>query len=104
MEQNLYKMFTNDPVEYNMKQLRSQLGITLITLLREKGWSDEDAAVTLGVDATWVRTLLEGELEGFTVEGMLEMLVLMGYTLEATYNPGQPDKPFALEATKGIPD
>jgi hypothetical protein len=44
MSQNLFELFTADPVEYNMKHLKTQLFMTLITLIRENEWTQAVAA------------------------------------------------------------
>lgn len=98
MSQNLFKMFSNDPVEYNMKHVKSQLGILLIAQLRDRGWQDNEAASTLGVDEKDVAQLLEGYLEDFTVDALLVMLVRLGYSLNAGYTPEVGERPFVLFA------
>lgn len=104
MSQNLHALFTDDPVEAGMKHVKTQLGITLISLLRAKGWNDQQAAEALGIDPVWVNSLLEGDLAGFTIEGMLEMLILMGFTLDADFFPDRPNRPFRLGARLGAGD
>ena len=96
MSQNLFKMFSNDPVEYNMKNLKAQLGMLLITQLRERGWDDASSAAVLQVDEKDVAQLLEGYLEDFTVDTLLTMLVRLGYSLDATYIPEAGERPFVL--------
>lgn len=90
MGQNLFKLFSNDPVEYNMKQVRSQLGMMLITHVRVKEWmDDEQAAEHLQADPADIKRLMEGSLEGFTIDTLMTLLVRAGYTLDCEFNPGQ---------------
>lgn len=96
MAQNLFKMFSNDPVEYNMKHLKSQLGMLLITQLRANGWQNSVAAEQMGVDVKDVEKLLEGKLEDFWVDTLLTMLIRLGYGLDASFTPEVEKQPFSM--------
>jgi len=89
MGQNLFKLFSNDPVDYNLKQVRSQLGMQLITHIRVREWSDQLAANEMHVDAADVNRLMQGQLEDFNIDTLMTMLVRAGYTLDCEFNPGQ---------------
>lgn len=96
MAQNLFKMFSNDPVEYNMKHMKSQLGMLLIAQLRANGWRDDYAAEVMAVDVKDVEKLLEGKLEDFWVDTLLTMLIRLGYSLDASFTPEVEKRPFSM--------
>lgn len=100
MSQNLFEMFTADPVEYNMKHLKVQLFAALIKLIREKGWSQTEAAQQLNISSPRMSNLFKGYLEKFSIDALLEMLVRIGYKLEADFNPENRDLPLVLNVKK----
>lgn len=100
MSQNLFKMLSDDPVEYNIKHLKAELGMLLIVQLRERGWADSEASTVLGVEEKAVAQLLEGDLEDFTIDALLVMLVKLGYSLDASYIPEVSERPFVLFITQ----
>ena len=100
MSQNIYQMFTDDPVEYNMKHLKTQLFMILITLLRDKGWTQAVAAKHLKVTGPRISNLFSGHLEKFSIDTLLEMLVRTGYKVDATFNPENVDQPLVMSLKK----
>lgn len=100
MSQNLFEMFTADPVEYNMKHLKVQLFAALIKLIREKGWSQTEAAQQLNISSPRMSNLFKGYLEKFSIDALLEMLVRIGYKLEADFNPENRELPLVLNVKK----
>jgi predicted XRE-type DNA-binding protein len=102
MNQNLFELFTTDPVEYNMKHLKTQLFMSLIALIRQKGWSQADAARELHVSAPRMSNLFKGYLEKFSIDTLLEMLVRIGYKLETDFVPDQPEQPLRMTLKKAM--
>ncbi|MBN2975503.1 helix-turn-helix domain-containing protein [Pseudomonas lactucae] len=100
MSQNLFELFTTDPVEYNMKHLKTQLFMTLITLIRDNEWSQAVAAKKLNVSAPRMSNLFKGYLEKFSIDTLLEMLIRIGYKVDADFNPENKAKPFVMSVKK----
>lgn len=100
MSQNLFALFTDDPVEYNMKNLKTQLFMTLIALIRENEWTQADAAKRLNISAPRMSNLFKGYLEKFSIDTLLEMLVRIGYKIEADFNPENKAKPLVMSLKK----
>ncbi|MBS6082447.1 MULTISPECIES: helix-turn-helix domain-containing protein [Pseudomonas] len=100
MSQNLFELFTTDPVEYNMKHLKTQLFMTLITLIRDNEWSQAVAAKKLNVSAPRMSNLFKGYLEKFSIDTLLEMLIRIGYKVDADFNPENKAKPFVMNVKK----
>lgn len=102
MNQNLYKDFTTDPVEYNMKHLKTQLFMALITLIRENDWTQAHAAKVLNVSAPRMSNLFKGYLEKFSIDMLIEMLVRTGYKLDADFDPQNDARPLVLNLKKAM--
>jgi predicted XRE-type DNA-binding protein len=105
MNQNVFKLITNDPVEYTVKHLKSQLLMALITSIRENGWTQATAAKVLNVSAPRVSNLFQGYLEKFSIEALVEMLVRVGYKLDADFDTQNDQRPLVLNLNKsGVTD
>lgn len=102
MSQNLFQNFTADPVEYNMKHLKSQLFMTLIKLIRAKGWTQAQAAQELKVSAPRMSNLFKGYLEKFSIDTLIEMLVRIGYKMDASFNPDNTENPLVMNLKKAM--
>lgn len=102
MNQNLFERFTDDPVAYNMKHLKTQLFMALITLIRENGWTQAQAAKELKVSSPRMSNLFKGYLEKFSIDTLMEMLVRIGYKLDADFNPQNVENPLVLNLKKAM--
>lgn len=102
MSQNLFELFTDDPVEYNMKHLKTQLLMVLITLIREKGWTQAKAAEELKVSRPRMSNLFKGYLDKFSIDSLLEMLVRSGYKLDADFDPTNKSLPLIVSLKKAL--
>jgi predicted XRE-type DNA-binding protein len=100
MSQNLFELFTDDPVEYNMKHFKTQLLMVLIQLIRAKGWTQAEAARELKVGKSRMSNLFTGKLERFSVDTLLEMLVRSGYKLDADFDPTNVKVPLIINLKK----
>lgn len=102
MSQNLFEHFTDNPVEYNMKHLKTQLFMALITLIRENEWTQAHAAKVLNVSAPRMSNLFKGYLEKFSIDALIEMLVRTGYKLDADFDPRNDERPLVLNLKKAM--
>lgn len=100
MSQNIFELFTTDPVEYNMKHLKTQLFMTLITLIQQKEWTQAVAAKKLNVSAPRMSNLFKGYLEKFSIDTLLEMLVRIGYKIDVDFNPENDNQPLKMKLKK----
>lgn len=100
MKQNLFEMFSNDPVDFNLKHLKAQLFMTLITLIREKGLNQAEAAKLLKVSQPRMSNLFKGYLEKFSIDSLIEMLVRLGYKVDASFNPEDKAKPMVMSLSR----
>lgn len=87
MNQNLYKDFTNNALEYNIKNLKTQMFICLITIIRDNKWTKKETSKNLNLSKKKTKKLLKGLLDKITVDKLAEMLVLTGHEIETDFNP-----------------
>lgn len=94
--QNLYELFSEDPVEFNLKSLKAKLAIALVQLIRQKEWTQAAAAEKLQVTQPRMSNLFRGKLEKFSIDALLQMLVRVGYKLETDFDPANEKAPLSL--------
>lgn len=99
--QNTYEFFTDDPVEFNMKSLKSKLAMALILLIRQEGWTQAVAAERLKVSQPRMSNLFRGRLDKFSIDALLEMIFRSGYKLESDFHPASPE-PLAMKLKKAM--
>ncbi|MCD0253142.1 XRE family transcriptional regulator [Xanthomonas campestris pv. campestris] len=90
--QNPYALFSSDPAEYNKKDLKSKLGITLIQLIRAKGWNQATASTHLKVAQPRVSDLMRGKLDRFSIDALMEMMFRAGYAFDYLFDFPDDDK------------
>lgn len=100
MSQNIFELFTTDQVESNIKHLKSNLVMVLVTLIRQKGWTQTVAAKNLNVSAPRMSNLLKGHLSKFSIDTLLEMLVRAGYKIDVDFNPENENQPLKMKLKK----
>ncbi|MDD0979778.1 helix-turn-helix domain-containing protein [Pseudomonas shahriarae] len=102
MTQNLFELFTDDPVEYNLQHLKTQLFMVLITLIRQKSWNQATAAQHLNVTTPRMSNLFKGHLDKFSIDALLQMLVRIGYKLDADFDPENKAQPLVMNLKKAM--
>jgi predicted XRE-type DNA-binding protein len=100
--QNLFELFSSDPVEVNMKALKAKLAVALVAMIRAKQWNQATASERLRVTQPRISNLFRGKLEKFSVDALLEMFVRVGYKVEADLDPNKEDLPFSLAVKKAM--
>lgn len=100
--QNLYELFSEDPVEYNLKALKAKLAIALVELIRQKDWTQAAAAEKLHVTQPRMSNLFRGKLEKFSIDALLQMLVRVGYKLETDFDPSNEREPLSLAVKRAM--
>jgi len=100
--QNLYEMFSDDPVEFNMKSLKAKLAIALVALIRDKEWNQITASEKLQITQPRMSNLFRGKLDKFSIDAMLQMLVRVGYKLETDFDPSNQKEPLSLTLKRAV--
>jgi len=100
--QNLYELFSSDPVEFNLKALKAKLAIALVELIRAREWNQVTAADKLQISQPRMSNLFRGRLEKFSIDALLQMLVRVGYKLETDFDPSNEKAPLSLTVKKAV--
>lgn len=82
VSQNPYEPLTKRVVERNLIYVKTQLYIALITTIRKKGWSQAQAAIEFNVSQPRISNLFNQQLDKFSIDKLLDMLVRCGYSLD----------------------
>ncbi len=61
---------------------KAQIALQIDHFINEKGWTQAEAAKTIGVTQPEVSQLLRGRLAGFSVARLLTILNRLGHTVE----------------------
>lgn len=83
---NAYALFSSDPAEYNKQTLKEKLAITLIQLIRAKGWNQVTASDTLRVSQPRISNLMCGKIDRFSVDSLMEMMFRAGYNFDYLFD------------------
>ncbi|KHL62801.1 helix-turn-helix domain-containing protein [Xanthomonas euvesicatoria pv. euvesicatoria] len=90
--QNPYALFSDDPAEFNKQDLKAKLGITLIQLIRAKGWTQAITSAHLKVTQPRVSDLMRGKLDRFSIDALMEMMFRAGYAFDYLFDFSGDDK------------
>lgn len=90
--ENPYALFSADPAEYHKKSLKEKLGITLIQLIRAKGWTQSTTSEHLKVTQPRVSDLMRGKLDRFSIDALMEMMFRAGYSFDYLFDFSDDDK------------
>lgn len=78
ISQNLFKVFENDPIKYNLSHIKAIVSMHVIKQLREKGWSKGKAKRRLGLNKDKVCALYSGEINDLSLTWLLKVIVKLG--------------------------
>ena len=71
--------------------VKAQLVVTIAEILRERGWSQQQAAKVLGLTQPKLSKMLRGQFRGISEIKMMDCLVRLGRTVKIVVGPeGQP--------------
>jgi predicted XRE-type DNA-binding protein len=99
---NAFELLTKDPVQFNMLSVKSKLVMTLVDMIKKRGWTQKDAAQHLNVTQPRISNLFQGKLDKFSVDTLLEMIVLLGFKLDMTYRPHNEEEPLEMKLKKAM--
>lgn len=76
--------------------VKAQLAVKIGAILRERGWSQQEAAKVLGMTQPKLSRMLRGQFHGISEMKMMECLVRLGRRVKIVVGPGQ-DKNARIE-------
>jgi predicted XRE-type DNA-binding protein len=75
------------PAEAENLRIRADLMLALRERIQTQGWSIEQAAAALQVPTACVEDLLQGEIDRFTVDQLIQMLTQCGCQVAVQVTP-----------------
>jgi predicted XRE-type DNA-binding protein len=75
---NIFEELGFSPQEAENLKIRSELMLNLHKLIQIKQWSSSQAATHLGESTATIESLLQGEIEKFTIAQLIAMLTHAG--------------------------
>jgi predicted XRE-type DNA-binding protein len=79
---NVWDAIETDPVERERMKLLSQLMSTLQDHIRQKDWTQAEAARQLNVTQPRISDLMRGKISVFSIDAIVAMLAAAGVTIE----------------------
>lgn len=70
---------THDADVASKMAMKMDLSIMISGLIKEKGWTQKEAAERLGVNQSRISELKNAKIELFTIDSMLDMLDALGF-------------------------
>lgn len=77
--------------------MKMDLSLMIAGLIKEKGWTQKEAAGKLGINQSRVSELINARIELFTVDAMLDVLDILGFKARVTVPQ---DSQFSVVLTK----
>lgn len=74
------------------EQLKARLTLQIYRLIRERGLTQAEAGVILGIKQPHVSGLMRGQSGAFSVERLMEFLTALGQDVEITVRPTRKDQ------------
>ncbi len=68
----------------NKMAMKMDLSIMLSKLIKDKGWTQAEAADVLGIKQSRVSDLKNAKIEKFTIDSMMDMLEALGFQINFT--------------------
>ncbi|OUJ50013.1 PtxR [Vibrio parahaemolyticus] len=94
------ELLAQDPVQLSLVSVKSKLMIVITKLIREKNWTQAQAAKEMGVSQPRVSNLMNGQISKFSIDMLLEMLGGLGYLLDLSFNPEDDQSPIKMDIKK----
>lgn len=99
---NSFELISTDPVKFNTWSIKSKLIIIIRKLMIDNKWSQSEAAEKLGISQPRVSNMLNGKLDKFSVDTLLEMVFKMGYKLDMDFTPLNTESPLTMVVKKAM--
>jgi predicted XRE-type DNA-binding protein len=84
---NMFADLGFSPAEAENLRIRADLMLALREQIQTQAWSIEQAAAALQVPTACVEDLLQGEIDRFTIEQLIQMLTQCGYQVTVEVTP-----------------
>ena len=80
--QSVWDAIENTPTESENMKLRSELMIAINEFIKNKGWTQKDAAMHLNVTQPRISDLVRGKINLFALDALVNMVSAIGLHIE----------------------
>ena len=101
-DQNIFKLLSDDPAQYNAWSLKSKLMIIVSLEIKNQGLTQHEAAKKLKTTQPRVSNLQKGKMSKFSIDMLMEFIFRLGYSADITFNPRNLDQPIKLVMNKSL--
>ena len=99
---NPLELISRDPVEFSLLSLKSKLVIIITEIIANENFTQKEAAALLGVTQPRVSNLINGCINKFSIDTLIEMLGRLGYLMDVSFNPKNEYNPISITVNKTI--
>lgn len=85
---NIFDAITDDSAESSELQTRSDLMIVIRDIIKDKQWSQKQAAAIMKVSQPRVSDLVNGRIEKFSIDKLMAYLHRIGYRIKPRFENG----------------
>lgn len=78
----------DNPEQAAEDELRADLMLVLTSIIREQGWTQQEAGKRFGLNQPQVSALLNWRIEKFTSQRLYRCLAKLGFSIKPTYEAG----------------
>ncbi|MGC9423945.1 helix-turn-helix domain-containing protein [Vibrio sp.] len=97
---NPLELLAQDPIQLSLISAKSKLMIIATKLIREKRWTQAEAAQKLGISQPRVSNLMNGQISKFSIDMLLDILGKLGYLLNVSFDMDESQSPINMELKK----
>ncbi|MCP4702682.1 MAG: XRE family transcriptional regulator [Gammaproteobacteria bacterium] len=90
---------THDDEKAGKMAMKMDLSIMLANLIKEQGWSQQEAAEKLGVQQSRISELKNAKIENFSIDAMFDMLDALGFQIHMSM-PSLHEASIAISKTR----
>lgn len=86
---NIFDAITEDKAEASELQTRSDLMIVIRDIIKDKQWDQKQAAEAMGITQPRVSDLVNGRIEKFSIDKLMNCLYKIGFRFQPKFSDGQ---------------
>lgn len=92
-------ILATDPIQLSLFSLKSKMIIIITEILRKEHLSQTQAAKKLAVSQPRISNLIQGQMDKFSIDMLIELLGKLGYLIEITFKPND-EIPIKIDVKK----
>ncbi|WP_305843055.1 helix-turn-helix domain-containing protein [Photobacterium leiognathi] len=85
-ETNIFELLIDDPVELKLVTMKSDLMILLTSYINDNSLTQKEAAKLMGITQPRVSSLVNDDIEKFSIDKLIEMALKLGFEMNSNLN------------------